>query len=65
MQRMTRQSTLELHDRLLDGDLKRLLRDRRKRGVSFTEIAIELRSRGVKISPSTASRWCRELGIAA
>lgn len=57
------QSTFELNDRLLDGQLGEVLRELRSQGRTYDEIAAILRERDIHISRSTAHRWCRELGI--
>ena len=55
-----------LYDRVNDdlgGKLPALLRRRRRSGVSFRLIAIELSNKGPDVHRQTVWLWCRNLGI--
>jgi hypothetical protein len=50
-------------NRALRGQLPRLLRQRRKEGVSYRDIVLELKANGVQVSHETVRAWVRQLGI--
>ena len=58
---MARTSTLDLYDRLLDGQVRVLLRQWRDAGLSLDEMAYRLRDLDVTASRSTVGRWLKVL----
>ena len=58
---MARTSTLDLYDRLLDGQVRVLLRQWREEGLSLDEMAYRLRDMDVTASRSTVGRWLKVL----
>lgn len=56
---MARTSTLDLYDRLLDGELRQLLLTWRAEALSLDEMAYRLRDRQVTASRSTVGRWLK------
>ena len=58
---MARTSTLDLYDRLLDGQMRVLLRQWRAEGLSLDEMAYRLRDLDVTASRSTVGRWLKVL----
>lgn len=53
-------------DKLLDGNLASLLRERRAGGTSYAQIARELdHDHGIAVTGETIRTWCRDLGIEA
>lgn len=66
MHPMSGSSTFPLHDRVLDGRLRPLLKKWRKAGISYQEIAFKLRTEHqIEVNPTTVMRWCNEQGIAS
>ena len=61
---MSTPSTFPLHDRLVHGQLERMLRTMRAEGLTYDEIAWRLKP-DVNVSRSTVARWCNDLGIEA
>jgi intein-encoded DNA endonuclease-like protein len=59
---MARTSTFPLYDQAVGGGLKLRLRRLRKQGMSYVDIAHELRP-AVTVDPSTVRRWCIEHDI--
>lgn len=61
---MGRSPLLPMADRLLDGQLRTFLAERRGDGVSYELIARELDTAGiVQVTGETIRSWCRELEI--
>lgn len=60
---MPSRSTFDLHDALLDGELTKNLRTWRAETppVSYDEIAVRLRDRGVVTTSETVRRWFNQL----
>lgn len=58
---MARTSTLDLYDRLLDGQVRPLLKQWRAEGLSLDEMAYRLRDRQVTASRSTIGRWLHRI----
>ena len=58
---MARTSTLDLYDRLLDGQVRVQLRQWREEGLSLDEMAYRLRDMEVTASRSTVGRWLKAL----
>jgi len=60
---MGAQSTFDLYDRILGGQLRRLLADWRAEGLSLEDIAYRLRDMDVQAKSVTVGRWIKEQGI--
>jgi hypothetical protein len=45
------------------GDVYAWLSERRQRGDSFEDIAVELRGRGIVLTGETVRTWCSRLGV--
>jgi hypothetical protein len=58
---MPRASTLDLHDRLTDGELSRTLLTMRSDGRSLLDCTAAARDLGVSVSVETIRRWCAQL----
>lgn len=53
-----RNGTFDLHDRAMGGGLAELLRSQRAAGITWTEIAFQLRTQhNLKVSVETLRRW--------
>lgn len=60
---MARTSTFPLYDRASGGGLKQRLRAMRRKGMTYEQIAAELRNEGIDVASTTVFRWCRSEGI--
>jgi transposase-like protein len=58
---MSRPTTFDLYDRIVDGNLRSLLAGWREEGLSFDDVAYKLRDHGISVSRSTVGRWLKSL----
>lgn len=57
-------SIYPLANRILDGRLRTMLRRWRRQGLSYTDIAYQLRAEhDIRISDETVRMWCTKLGV--
>lgn len=62
---MARQSRFDLADLILDGELEQILRAARLKNVSFDDIALNLRLRGIEVTGETVRQWCIQRDVPA
>lgn len=63
---MPRTSTFPLYDQIAGGTLRDELTDLRGQGLSYLEVAFQLREKhGFKLGPEMVRRWCAQLEIEA
>ena len=60
---MSRQSYFDLVDRIYQGRLAAQLTEWRQSGMSFEDIAHELRANNVSVTGETVRTWCTRAGL--